>query len=125
MRSYRTCLLVDDNTLDNHINSKLISRSDFATEILAIERPREALKLLQKGKFQPEIIFLNVKMAGMNGFDFLDEYEKLDIEKGKTKIVMLTSSLAPFDSAHAEHYKHISKYITNTLTPEILLELAS
>ena len=125
MKTYRACLLIDDNPLDNYINTKIISRSNFATEILAIESPEEALELLRAGKFRPEIIFLDIRMPVMDGFDFLDEYEKLDIDKDHIEIVMLTSSINPGDMERAKHYKHVRKYITKTLTPDILLQLAS
>ena len=125
MKTYRSCLLIDDNPLDNYINTKIISRSNFATEILAIESPGEALELLRAGKFRPEIIFLDIRMPVMDGFDFLDEYEKLDIDKDHIEIVMLTSSINPGDMERAKHYKHVRKYITKTLTPDILLQLAS
>lgn len=125
MKTYRSCLLIDDNPLDNYINTKIISRSNFATEILAIESPEEALELLRAGKFRPEIIFLDIRMPVMDGFDFLDEYEKLDIDKDHIEIVMLTSSINPGDMERAKHYKHVRKYITKTLTPDILLQLAS
>ena len=125
MKTYRSCLLIDDNPLDNYINTKIISRSNVATEILAIESPEEALELLRAGKFRPEIIFLDIRMPVMDGFDFLDEYEKLDIDKDHIEIVMLTSSINPGDMERAKHYKHVRKYITKTLTPDILLQLAS
>ena len=125
MKTYRSCLLIDDNPLDNYINTKIISRSNFATEILAIESPEEALELLRAGKFRPDIIVLDIRMPVMDGFDFLDKYEKLDIDKDQIEIVMLTSSINPGDMERAKHYKHVRKYITKTLTPDILLQLAS
>ena len=125
MKTYRSCLLIDDNPLDNFINTKIIHRANFASEILAIERPEEALELLRNGKFRPDVIFLDIRMPVMDGFDFLDEYEKLEIDRDNTKIIMLTSSINPGDLERAKRYKHVSKYITKTLTPDILLQIAS
>ena len=122
---FRTCMLIDDNPLDNYINTKIIERNNFASEVVMVARPEEAVNLLREGKVKPDIIFLDIRMPVMDGFQFLEEYDKLNIDKHTIKIVMLSSSINPHDIQRAESNKYVSRYITKTLTPQILLELAS
>ncbi|MNL08904.1 Response regulator rcp1 [compost metagenome] len=62
------------------------------------------------------IIFLDINMPGMNGWDFMAEYKKLD-EKHKARIVvvMLTTSLNPDDELHAAKVEEIATYLHKPL----------
>lgn len=64
-------------------------------------------------------------MPIMDGFEFLDEYDKLSIDKKNTDIVVLSTSLNPADIDRAEKNKYVKNYFTKSLTPEILMRLAS
>ena len=125
MKTFRMCLLIDDNPLDNFINNKLIERTHFAAEVVITERPSEALTLLREGKVKPDIIFLDNRMPAMDGFQFLEEYDKLSIDKDHTEIIMLSSSLNPLDIERAKHNKYVKSYFVKSLTPEMLMKLAS
>ncbi|MGF7082778.1 response regulator [Mucilaginibacter sp. UYCu711] len=122
---FNTCLLIDDSQLDNFINSKIIQRVNFADEIIISEFPEDALNLLLNGTVHPDVIFLDIRMPIMDGFQFLTEYDKMDIDKEHTKIFMLSSSIDPYDINRAESNKYITKYLTKSLTPNILMQLAS
>ncbi|WP_429382239.1 response regulator [Mucilaginibacter sp. UYCu711] len=78
---FRLCLLIDDSHLDNLINSEIIKMDNFASEIVIIEAPDKALLLLKTGQLKPDIIFLDIRMPEMSGFEFLAEYNDLDIDK--------------------------------------------
>lgn len=120
---FNTCLLIDDNPLDNFINSKILERNNFAKVIIVSQYPDEAISLLREGKIKPDVIFLDIRMPIMDGFQFLGEYDKIDSDKSLTKIFMLSSSINPIDLAEAANNKYIAKYITKALTPEILATL--
>ncbi|WP_377129653.1 response regulator [Mucilaginibacter antarcticus] len=118
-------MLIDDNPLDNLINSCILKRGKFADEIIISEFPESALSLLKEGTIHPDVIFLDIKMPKMDGFEFLHAYDKIDIDKEHTKIFMLSSSIDPADINRAEKNKYVTKYISKVLTPAKLLELAS
>ena len=120
---FNTCLLIDDNPLDNFINSKILERNNFAEDIIISQYPDEALTLLRKGLIKPDVIFLDIRMPMMDGFQFLEEYDKIKADKSHTKIFMLSSSINPSDISEAANNKYITRYISKALTPEILSTL--
>ena len=120
---YKTCLLIDDNRLDIFINTRVIKTNNYADEIMACEDAEEALNLLKHEKVKPDVIFVDINMPVMDGFQFLDEYEKLNIDKSRTKIYMLSSSINPADLERAKHNKYVTRLLDKSLTPSILLEL--
>jgi len=123
-------LLVDDNDSDNFIHKRVIEKAGIANCIEIALNGKEALEfLVTKGKCgkpdssysQPDLIFLDINMPVMNGWEFLEAYQKLDdIQKGKVVIVMLTTSLNPNDMAMAEKNLGSGCFQYKPLTPEAL-----
>ena len=121
--SFQTCLLIDDNPLDNYINTKLIQNVNFANEILAFESPVDALLALKEGNIKPDVIFLDINMPVMNGFEFLMEYANLHISKDNIKVCVLSSSINPEDEDRAIRSPYVTTYIQKNLKEEKLQEL--
>ena len=73
---------------------------------------------------QPDLIFLDINMPGMNGWEFLEEYNKLDKEiQSRVMVIMLTTSDNPDDSMRAKTWGFVSDYITKPLTKERLKDI--
>jgi CheY-like chemotaxis protein len=121
--AFHTCLLIDDNPLDNYINTFLIKHYNFADQSITLESSQEALKFLGNGTIQPDIIFLDIRMPSMNGFEFIKEYAKLDNIKPSTKLFILSSTCDPSEIARAESNKYVTKFIEKTLTGEKLADI--
>ncbi|HWZ34565.1 MAG TPA: response regulator [Mucilaginibacter sp.] len=121
--SYHTCLLVDDNYIDNFITRRLLESSKFAENIVVTESPAEAISMLETGTVKPDVIFLDIRMPQMNGFEFLDAFDKLDIDKADIKVFLLSSSFDPTDIRRSSDNKYITQFIHKPLTHKILEEL--
>jgi CheY-like chemotaxis protein len=132
-KKYHAVMLVDDNEIDNLINQKMIEASNIADNIFVHSGAKSAIEFLKnieklaKGPvslYLPEIIFLDIDMPLMDGFQFLDEFERFSENiKNHCKVVMLTSSLNPQDMNKAKKNQFVLKYINKPLTQENLKKL--
>lgn len=119
---YKSVMLVDDNEIDNFINEKYIQSSGFSEATYIHTSTNSALEFLNnilviKDKFPkdliPEYIFLDLNMPILDGFNFLDEFIKLSKNFGnKIKVIVLTSSLNPYDIKKTKQYKCVVDYIS-------------
>jgi CheY-like chemotaxis protein len=122
---FKTCLLIDDNYIDNFVTRKILEGSNFVEEIVVVRSATDAITSLRDGSIKPDVIFLDVRMPLMGGFEFLEEYDKIDIDKTATKIFMLSSSLDPLDMRKSTDNKYITQFIHKPLTQKALEELYS
>lgn len=122
MAHYSCVMLIDDNEIDNIINEKIIEANQFADRILIFQTGQEALDYLaQQAGELPEIVFLDINMPIMDGFQFLDEFEKMpESVTSKCKVIMLSSSISPRDIDRAASRKHVKKYLNKPLNSRYL-----
>jgi CheY-like chemotaxis protein len=91
----------------------------------AIEFLKNMERLDVAEKVLPDVIFLDIDMPLMDGFQFLDEFEKLsDTTKTKCKIVMLTSSINPQDFNRSKKYDNVKLYLNKPLSHESIQKLS-
>lgn len=123
-------LLIDDNPDDNFFHERVIRNNQFSDCVIAKESARAALTYLRSknpnDSEKIDIIFLDINMPGMNGWEFLEEYEKLDksLQSGII-IVMLTTSDNPDDREKARKWNFMSGFRTKPLTKEMMEEIIS
>ncbi|MFD1256371.1 response regulator [Mucilaginibacter terrae] len=123
---YKTCLLIDDNYIDNFVTRRILESSNFAEKIVVQQSAADAIDAIRDGLIKPDVIFLDLRMPLMNGFEFLQEYDKLvNHDKTATKIFMLSSSLDPVDVKRSGQNKYITQFIHKPLTQKILEELSA
>ncbi len=129
---YKAVLLVDDNEIDNLINQKMIEASGIAEKIFVNTSAKSALEFLNNltvldtngSELLPELLFLDIDMPLMDGYQFLDEFGKLKNDiKDKVSIIMLTSSINPHDERTAKSYPYVKKFLHKPLTKEMLQNL--
>ncbi|MGI4750161.1 MAG: response regulator [Janthinobacterium lividum] len=121
---YQLCLLIDDNYIDNMINRKIIENEFFANKVIVKESAEEALEELKNGQYQPDVIFLDVRMPQMNAFEFLREYEKLKLDSDSAPMIyILTSSLDPFDHRKVMESRYVTQFLYKPLTHKKLEEI--
>jgi CheY-like chemotaxis protein len=100
-------LLIEDDSITNYLNEKIILDLDIAQEIVATINGRDALIYLQETDVFPALIVLDISMPVLDGFNFLEEFKRLKFHKKKTTIVILTSSAELDDMIRL---KYLGKY---------------
>ena len=117
-------MLIDDDADDNYYHQIILKKMDITDHIEVAESGPEALDYLKKENQIPDIIFLDINMPGMSGWDFLDEYKKLNAREKKTVIiVMLTTSISPADKEKAEKISEITSFKSKPMTKEMLNDI--
>jgi CheY-like chemotaxis protein len=129
MKTKLNCiLLIDDDEATNFIHEMVISQENVTDRIVAVESGQEALDFLTTKEndsyVQPDVIFLDINMPGMNGWEFLEKYNVLDEnQKGNAIMIMLTTSLNPDDAIKAKSYGAIKNFLHKPLTSAMLSEV--
>lgn len=115
-------LLIDDDEPTNFYTQLIVEESGCASHIKVAQGGQEALDYLSTSTQQaPDLIFLDINMPAMDGWEFLDNYKKLKKERhGKVIVVMLTTSLNPDDRQKANDMPEISGFESKPLTEEKL-----
>ena len=118
-------LLVDDDPDDNLFHQIIINKMNIVHTIAIAKNGLEALAFLKKEEqVPPEIIFLDINMPKMNGWEFMEEYKHLDAkQKSKVLVVMLTTSANPDDKRKAKELADLTGFQTKPLSKEMINEL--
>jgi len=122
-------LLIDDDEINNFISIKLIKKALLNTEITACLNGKLAIDQLteiqQKDPSKmPDYILLDINMPVMNGWEFLDEFKRLNIDPlGKSRIYIISSSVFSNDINRAKSYPLVKDFISKPLNVEKIKEL--
>lgn len=113
-------LLIDDSEIDNFINKSIISKSNLVTDVVTKTSGNLALEYLMEIKDDleqfPDVIFLDIRMPGMDGYEFMEHYKNLPSSmKTKCKVFVLSSSTSPTDIERSESYTDIEKHLGKPL----------
>ena len=122
-------MVIDDSYTDRYIASYIIRKNNFASEIISQESAGNALKYLKElsvtPKDLPQLIFLDIHMPGIDGFGFLDEYDKLpDSVKSNCNIIVLSAWFSPDEKERAKKSIYVSRFLSKPLEKEHLEELS-
>lgn len=89
--------IVDDSDVNNYYTEDLLNEFDFTNSVTTFLKAKEGLneliKRLNENARLPDVIFLDIRMPEMDGFEFIEELEnELDDQDFGAKVFILTSS---------------------------------
>lgn len=129
-KTIKSILLVDDDEINNFLNTMIIDENELAYKVATYTSAEKALQFLSSLinnsdiNNLPDLILLDVNMPEMDGWDFLEEYKKLDPRAvKKIKLMMLSSSMHERDLNKAKSYKFVVDYLPKPLTPALIKKI--
>jgi CheY-like chemotaxis protein len=126
---YQRVLLIDDTELDNFINREMIRRYGFAQQVFVCSSGKSALEFLNNlvvlgnAALFPELIFVDINMPLMDGFQFIEQFRRISDSVGSPRIAILTSSLSNIDRERADKLSPSVQFLNKPLTIESLKHL--
>lgn len=134
MKQKLMCILfIDDDEPTNFLNKLLVDEMNCAHHVQVVSSGMEALEYLTgtgayknngKANPRPDLIFLDINMPGMDGWEFLRYYEKLpSTQKANIVMVMLTTSLNPDDEKAAQQNIEIAGFENKPLETDIIRKI--
>jgi CheY-like chemotaxis protein len=124
-KKLRNVVLIDDNETTIFLNNRLLTRLEVADNIQTFARAEQAFNTLwgpeqpdTPADDAPELVFVDLKMPGMDGFEFLKLYNELPaMARQKTVLTVLTTSMHAADTARVAQYPDV-EYLSKPLTEE-------
>jgi response regulator of citrate/malate metabolism len=130
MNKTRQCiLLVDDNSDDNFFHEREIKKTLPDTLVITMNSGIDTLNYLKSTKentdLLPDLIFLDINMPLMTGWEFLEEFILLDNELQNSGLIfILSTSENPQDITKAMTYGVVKDYIVKPLTRQKIQQIA-
>ncbi|GAB3579330.1 response regulator [Hymenobacter daeguensis] len=120
--------LIDDDSLAIYLTEQLLRAEGFSNAICTFQSAEEALQKLvtEKDNAVPDVVFLDLNMPMMNGWQFLDALAPYEDElRGSCHIYILTSSLALTDLEKSKRYDLVAGLIHKPLDSEEIRAIQS
>jgi CheY-like chemotaxis protein len=122
---FETVMIIDDNTIDLYISSRLIIKNYFGKKVLEYSDAKEALEYLQEHKDNigelPQVIFVDIYMPMMSGFEFLEAYDKLPLDlKNNCRTYIISSTIDNDDILRARRDRNVISFQVKPINKEFL-----
>jgi two-component SAPR family response regulator len=119
-------IIIDDDEFNNKICTVTLEKLSKDADIKTFLDPLEGFVHIVTEYSKPNhdataILFLDINMPLMNGWEFLDRFEALEESiKKRIKIYILSSSVDKKDMDRAKANKNIIHYLVKPLTGETI-----
>lgn len=129
MKKLQSILLIDDDHINNFIVVSKLKSISLVENIHCVENGDEALSFIKNCIESdvndiPYLIFLDINMPVMDGWEFLTEFEKLDAKNlSKMHIYMVSSSVYTEDIERSKQYPSVKMFISKPLVKEKIEEI--
>ncbi len=130
MNSIKKMFLVDDDDTFIYISQKIIAKTELVKEINTFENGLAALRFIKDNKDNksvlPDLLFLDLSMPVMDGWEFLEEYDKINMEyKKDITIYICSSSISPNDLVRTKKYTAVKDFIIKPITQEKFTQIVA
>ena len=126
MNSSQTILLVEDDPYDQDLFISALRGMKNTPTFELVNNGKEAIEWLYRALLPPKIVFLDINMPLMDGWEFLEEFERLpEPTRNKCYVIMLTSSIDTSDIERARRYSSVIEFVSKPLTKDKLKLLES
>jgi|TARA_B110000238_G_scaffold84659_1_gene93104 CheY-like chemotaxis protein len=113
--------LADDDPIQNMLTTQLVKVNNDQASILVYNNGKELIDGLEEG-IEPDIIFLDINMPIMDGWEFLNLYS---VYSKQAKVYMLTSSTNDIDLERANNFKCVEGYFSKPMDKETMRMILS
>jgi len=122
----QTAMIIDDEEFDQRIYKRTIDRTGLVENLFSFLAADHAIDFLAENQdMEIDVIFLDINMPRMNGFEFLEQAAaRFGPKFAKVCIVMLTTSLDPRDQARAAEFEVVKNFLNKPLTLDHVKEVA-
>lgn len=125
---YNKIMIIDDNEIDRYISIAILRNNNFSKDILEFDGGLKAIEYLENNKDHldqlPDIIFLDLYMPLVDGFQFMELYEKIEFgSEKKCKIYMVSSSIDDEDILRTKSNENFTAFLSKPITAEFLNSL--
>ena len=125
-------IVIDDDPLNNTICRLTIKKALGVVDVVTFTDPAQGLQYIDTEYSNPSdeelstVLFLDINMPVMNGWEFLEKYENLNSSvKKNIKVYILSSSVDDRDIEKANSNKNIVNYLAKPITKETILVLTN
>ncbi len=131
MKIFDTILLVDDDRIIIRLNTMFIKNEGLAAQVLQANNGIQALEIIQTNPAYEDgnnanLILLDINMPGMGGFEFLDKYIELGLDKKlDNTTIILSSSGRQEELKQADSYGIVEEYWIKPMKREKWMNLAA
>lgn len=128
MTTLKQLTLVDDDEVFVFLTTRMLEKYQLVDLIKIFDNGYEALVFIKENmdniESLPDIILLDLSMPIMDGWQFLDEFVKINPKIGKKITVFIcSSSISPDDVARAKSINAVSDFIIKPMTKDKLIEM--
>jgi CheY-like chemotaxis protein len=127
---FERVMVIDDNVIDLYISKRLILKNKFGKNVLEYFSAENALKYLQDHQetisMWPQIIFIDIYMPVMSGFEFMEAFEKLPSTlKKNCKVFIISSTIDENDIERSRLDKNLTAFQVKPITKEFLNSISA
>lgn len=117
-------IFIDDDEDLNYLQEKICAQSSRVSNYFIATSAHQTLDYLSNTNIPPDIIFVDINMPVMNGFEFIEVYEKEYASRfPDTQLYVVSSSIRAQDRKKALDYESVQDFLEKPLTKEKLEDI--